>query len=414
MLLLSAAEQSPSVSRVSLIVTGNTRGAIEPCGCSRDRNRGGLARRVAVVKRLKAENPEALLVDAGSQTPDAESVEIVCGILAMTPYDAIGVGAADVGLGDAFFKAAGAHALPLVSAAPEAPGDGSACPSMRFVSKGDVRWAVTSVAGPSSAKQNAPVVDHSALRARLVPLMRATRGKAEVVVVLSDLGCELDRVVFQGGEGASAPDLVVSRGLPDTEAHSGVWLVPGPADADAVVAVSGTRAEGWSDLTVTKFRVGSTDPQDPDARRAVSGYFAAQEQALLLRAAERPADWDTKPYAAAEECRECHPKQHRAWQTTAHAQAVRTLKDDGRLVPECLACHSELYRRSKLFPRDDPAAWNGVECATCHGEGILHAQIGTKGAISRRVAEKTCRGCHEAEHDPGFEYEENVKLVEHG
>jgi len=134
----------------------------------------------------------------------------------------------------------------------------------------------------------------------------------------------------------------------------------------------------------------------------------------LLRAAERPADWDTKPYAAAEECRECHPKQHRAWQATAHAQATRTLKDDGRLVPECLACHSELYRRSKLFPRDDPAAWNGVECATCHGEGILHAQIGTKGAISRRVAEKTCRGCHEAEHDPGFEYEENVKLVEHG
>ena len=367
-----------------------------------------------MVKRLKAENPEALLVDAGSQTPDAESVEIVCGILAMTPYDAIGVGAADVGLGGAFFKAAGAHALPLVSAAPETRGDGSACPSIRFVSRGDVRWAVTSVAGPSSAKQKAPDVDHSALRARLAPIMRAMRGKAEVVVVLSDLGCELDRIVFGGGHGASTPDLVVSRGLREAEEQSGVWFVPGPADADAVVAVSGTRAEGWSDLTVTKFRVGSTDPQDPDARRAVSGYFAAQEQALLLRAAERPADWDTKPYAAAEECRECHPGQYRAWQTTAHAQAVRTLKDNGRLVPECLACHSELYRRSKLFPGDDPAAWNGVECATCHGEGILHAQIGTKGAISRRVAEKTCRGCHEAEHDPGFEYEENVKLVEHG
>jgi predicted CxxxxCH...CXXCH cytochrome family protein len=82
---------------------------------------------------------------------------------------------------------------------------------------------------------------------------------------------------------------------------------------------------------------------------------------------------------------------------------VETLAAKQRLVPECLPCHSEQYRRTGKFV----VGWgqaDGVQCSTCHGEGMVHSLLERKDQIVRDPGEKLCLTCHEAERDSQFQY----------
>lgn len=395
----------------TLILTGNPRGALQSCGCAGQRA-GGLARRVSLIKRLKRTKPEAVLLDAGNQASEAEAAEVILAVLAKCGYNAVAVGRMDVEVGERYVKAAERYRIPLVP--PDREKDTpSHVASFKLVVRAGLRVGVSS-AGPVLGTNGEQRPNSSRpLCTSIEATLKAMAGRADVAVLLTDHGANNEVRVLAAGSEPRLPLIVVCLGLREVVERSGVWFVPAPASGDQVVLLTGRQVDGRLKLTVERIAVTAAEDEDPEARGLIEQYYANRYQEVVIAAALSPPHWDKMASATREECKECHAATVRSVSPHRHGKALLTLKAKERLVPECLTCHSELFRRTKRFHPDDPFAWNGVECATCHGDGILHSQIGTKDTITRKVPEEVCRGCHDKEHDPGFEYEEKLRAIQH-
>ncbi|HQK94791.1 MAG TPA: multiheme c-type cytochrome, partial [Armatimonadota bacterium] len=144
-------------------------------------------------------------------------------------------------------------------------------------------------------------------------------------------------------------------------------------------------------------------------------YYA--EAAPASRPAEAPkdtVDYVMRGWADAETCGTCHPKELEAWKGTAHAKAIATLAQAGRLVDECLACHSEEFRQRKAFDPVRLVPGDGVTCATCHGDGLIHSMTGRVDYIRRTMDAQDCMACHNEERQPaGFDFAASHDKIRH-
>jgi len=58
---------------------------------------------------------------------------------------------------------------------------------------------------------------------------------------------------------------------------------------------------------------------------------------------------------------------------------------------------------------------DGVTCATCHGDGLVHSMTSRTEYIQRDLGEALCVSCHNEERQPsGFEYEKSWAKIAHG
>lgn len=123
------------------------------------------------------------------------------------------------------------------------------------------------------------------------------------------------------------------------------------------------------------------------------------------------------PYIGADGCTTCHGAPHAQWESTPHATAWETLRDDqhGR-DPACVGCHVTGWKEAG-GPRsvDEISAFRGVQCEACHGPGRRHAGAGTAATIQRSPPESLCRTCHDGDRDGGrFDHESYRPQVVHG
>jgi hypothetical protein len=146
---------------------------------------------------------------------------------------------------------------------------------------------------------------------------------------------------------------------------------------------------------------------------AVNAYYSRQARQLLEASLTPEVSWQDMSYESANRCADCHPKEVRLWKESGHGKAAITLKEKDRLVADCLRCHSEMFRRTGKFNTIIPAAWHGVECASCHGDAVLHAALRTKESVTRSPGEAACRRCHDPENDPKFDYTTYLEKIRH-
>src|SRR5438876_8608139 len=113
---LTASRANPGFT---IIVSGDTRGYLEPCGCRRDQA-GGLPGRATVIAGSKL--PDRLVLDAGSLTPGSRPYELLKLRYLMQGmekigYDAVNLGKQEAELDlDTLQAALGGSRLPFVSA----------------------------------------------------------------------------------------------------------------------------------------------------------------------------------------------------------------------------------------------------------------------------------------------------------
>ncbi len=137
-----------------------------------------------------------------------------------------------------------------------------------------------------------------------------------------------------------------------------------------------------------------------------------KEQDVARRVSPTPTG-AASPFAGAAACRGCHPEEGTEWDGSPHAGAFETLRQqrqDGN--PACLECHVTAFGiRGGYLPQGRNPDLGAVQCEACHGPGRNHRG---RGDISLAVAESTCRGCHNHENSPAFEYEKYMrKLGDH-
>ena len=90
------------------------------------------------------------------------------------------------------------------------------------------------------------------------------------------------------------------------------------------------------------------------------------------------------------------------------------MKTGDQYDPECLGCHVTGFGSPAGYGSPCVAAGTrlrDVTCESCHGSGAIHAAYesantgkGDSPHISRSVAEKVCKGCHDTYQSPDFDY----------
>jgi hypothetical protein len=108
-----------------------------------------------------------------------------------------------------------------------------------------------------------------------------------------------------------------------------------------------------------------------------------------------------------EMCSSCHPAAAEFWKKTKHAQAYEALKlAKKEFHLDCVGCHVTGWQKPGGVCRiDETQGRQGVGCESCHGFGMAHISAPSKSNITTQTNAETCRGCHDAENSPHFDFE---------
>lgn len=106
-------------------------------------------------------------------------------------------------------------------------------------------------------------------------------------------------------------------------------------------------------------------------------------------------------------CASCHASATAFFQKTKHAEAFKTLEGKGKgFHLDCVGCHVTGWQKPGGVCRIDKTAGRAeVGCEACHGPGSRHVVSPSGQNIVRVAAEETCRGCHDRENSPHFDFE---------
>lgn len=142
-----------------------------------------------------------------------------------------------------------------------------------------------------------------------------------------------------------------------------------------------------------------------------------QNQLLAQAQAQAQARADRGMYIGARSCEYCHAEISHEWGNSRHAKAIESLISRKKEYdPECLPCHVTGMENKDVVGRfvsmTESPGMAGVQCESCHGPGIRHAQRPEKIKLEK-VTVDTCRQCHTTDTDPGFDYEKDRILGTH-
>jgi predicted CXXCH cytochrome family protein len=396
-----------------LAYTTDTNGYLESCGCT-SRQAGGLARRATVLEGLRQKTIQRgdgwLLVDGGNLADTPARSDAVLGSMRLMGYGAIVAGWQEERLGDAFLRLSDAYQVPLLRqpvTQKNAPGFQSAR-TVRFFRSGNRSVAIMGISADSWQTS----------RARLLAQASKARKQATLVIGIIGMRSEEKQALSKDTELLKMFDVVIGLSASaknDTPPITTTFL---PPTAKGEIGVASLLFQSRTPNTPTLLShrsvpVSDTILPNPHVADLVSAFFQREAEQLNRMSSAPAVDWQQIGYEAPERCGSCHGSAYQAWQRSKHAIAARTLQTKNRLVAQCLTCHSEVFRRTNRFKPDIEAAWHGVACTTCHGDGILHSAVRTRPSVVRNPGEAFCRKCHDAANDPHFEYRSYMKKIRH-
>jgi hypothetical protein len=405
------------------------KGKTSPCGCHIPR--GGFARIAAFLDSTRAAGATVLFVDAGGSFPEVDGRtdlgEFMLRTLADLHAGAVGVAPRDLRYGLAFLRdVVRVHKVPitcanLVNPATHAP----VFPSSLLLDEGGVRVGVFALIGErldlGPARDSLAVLDPDNAATREVAALRA-RG-AQVIVLLAQLGRVGGEDVASAVPGIDA--VVLGHDIPILEhgRRIGGTLASyaGEQGQQLGVVTLALGSDGHvTDGTIDVRGLGPDVREQPVVLASVKAFEEAYNE--RMRAEEHRAqalaasDPDTDPvdhYVGGAVCARCHATEAEQWKTTAHSLAWETLvREKKDATPECIPCHSLGYRQPGGFQdaTHTPDRVN-VQCEDCHGMGTTHSD---EWLARSGLGERTCRGCHNQERDPEFDFATRLPLMVHG
>ncbi len=186
-------------STIRILFTNNSDGKLTDCNCRNDPY-GGLAERVSLVKDYRNRNADMLLFDSGGYlglTDVDRKAPKVFALMNLMGYDAWGAGDQELYRGLAKFMALlGGNREKVVSASIRDRNGGEVFARFRIFTVGSVRIAVTGLAAPETfAFSPKDAIDYTweTPEQTLAVLLPELRKQADYVVVLSQMGYDIDR-----------------------------------------------------------------------------------------------------------------------------------------------------------------------------------------------------------------------------
>lgn len=412
---LNATEMS---KKIRIVYSGDTMGYWQSCGCH-DQRAGGLARRTTAIAQLVKENPNTIIVDSGNLTDLPGKLDVMMSVLAKLKYAAIGLGSGDARLGGEFLSKAKENNLTII--------DASGYKDNRLVpyiikDVGGVKVGIISFGMPLPGSE----VDEADVRKARYGAFKAAREKSDILILMDQAGVAVDDWLTRNAARLGSPDIVItgsnSRGIISERVVEKTKVLPSMYQGKGLGVIDVEITPGQAPKLEFRNVVLNEDyPEDAEVDKLVKeGIISlgaatpSQNQAVSQPnpTITYPDGFQPKPYYSPMLCKVCHAREYEDWAKTKHARALKTLDAGKNLTPDCLPCHSELYRssRSSMAVNDTPS---GVECATCHRASLPHGNERKETVQRAKVDPKLCLDCHTKDRSPAYNEKTYFPMVAH-
>jgi len=359
------------------------------------------------------------MVESGNLSNMPDRVGLVASILSGLRYDAVGVGETDLRTsGEEFFKQTAENKLVVLDASPEPPKS-----TLPYLVKnvGGVKVGIVSFGSAPPDKD----VNEYVRRKALYTAFRAARQGSDILIVLDQANLMNKEWIERNEKRLGAPDIVIGgvmrQALAQEEVVGRTHIVPTSMQGKHVGVVDVEFGAGQEPkFTLQKIALESNVVEDEAISKRVREFMAKLQQVPSYippqpagsQKAVLTGNPNSKPYYHPFLCRTCHIKEYDDWQNTKHAHAVATLASEQRAIPECLKCHSEMFRSLQRVTAA-PQAASGVECATCHVGSLPHGAERKNVTAKAKVDPKLCLECHDKQWSPKYEEKSYMARVSH-
>ena len=275
---------------VTILHTNDTHDHLEAFDTRQTKDVGGVARRATLFKRIKAETPNVLILDAGDVFQGTPLFTFFAGepdyiTMRQAGYDAIAVGNHDLDNGLPNLRKQAAHLAspPLAATLVDARGQ-TIFPAWKLFDRGGVKIAVIGVMGKNAyqaiaekRRTGVSLIEPAVVLKQLIPQVRK---QADVVVVLSHTGHEEEVALAKEVPGID----VIVGGHSHTKVEKPVRVKSPDRETLVTQAFQWGEYVGRVDLEVDNKRVTRMDggllpvsadiPPDPTVAATVAKYAA--------------------------------------------------------------------------------------------------------------------------------------------
>lgn len=407
--------------KIVIIYSGNLNGELEPCGCTKEGDLGGIRRRATMLERLREQHPDLFLISAGGllaidSAADRIKNKYILKGMRKLGYDAIGVQSRDLLFGPELL-----NTEPLPWVASNRTDD--RFKSSRHITRNKTTISFFSWMDPQDKQlktmQAEPITAKQSIE-RLLKDISRTKQKGNLIV----LSTTQTLAEFQKTIGLKNIDILLIKAAheiygPPQQVGPTLVLQPGSR---------GMRLGQVNLLLDNKHRIKSYQHkiielptsilEAADYDRWYEDYNEELKQDYFKRVKIRQATETGKsPYTGAKKCQSCHQAAWQTWQKTRHAHAFPTLqKVNKSFDPNCIGCHTVGFEKAGGFMDEHitPQLMN-VQCESCHGSSGTHVTSNGIKPVENKgwSKEKMCRQCHVGSHSPLFEVNKYWPKIEH-
>ncbi|QDT11215.1 Perchlorate reductase subunit gamma precursor [Planctomycetes bacterium K23_9] len=430
---------------VTLFVTGQQNGYIEPCGCTGlEKQKGGVARRLTFMNQLRDQGWDLLPIDAGNQVRRVgrqASIKISWSTEALKKmqYESVGFGPDDMRL-----PATDLLQLAFADSPEEAMYisanvvlyDESYVPIMKVVQRGKHRVGITNVLDPDALETG---VTTEALIKPAIESAKAALAAMEkdnaTFKVLSFYGKEKDAVELV--KAVPGFDLLIAAGgygeptyRPQAieKSKTQMIVVGNKAMYAGLIGLYSNGPFKYARVPLTH------EFADAQEMRKIMGQY----QDHLKQVGFRELGLDPIPHLSGEKfvgtatCAQCHEDAFDVWSGSMHATATDSIaappEDRGDVPrhfdPECISCHVTGWNPQGYSPY--ASGYESLEaskhllgngCENCHGPGESHSKAerddsgvsdDEKARLRKSMqlplsrAKEHCMKCHDLDNSPDF------------
>lgn len=397
----------PASKPVAIVVSGDQKGYLSPCGCSNPMI-GGIKRRASAVRSL-SQTSRLIVVDngglvAGIKRQDEIKAEAMAEALALMGADAINLGVEEANLGkDMLASIQRLSDNKLISTQLPSPAPLGIKP---YVGKnGYLVGGICMQTGPLekvfsvkllSAEKAASVLLAAAEKRKLKPFL-LLRGSEEDAKAIARKNPKLAAIVFSGAGDPLATPVKVGKTLIITPGESGKYLVTLSSDSKGSYI----------------YQSAALSPEYKDDPTVSGTYFAYLDRIKSEKLLDQWPRVETDEYAGSETCGHCHKRAFNTWKETSHATALESLERVGHdFDPDCVSCHVVgLSSKVGFVSRDKTPLLANVGCESCHGPLAAHAKSPKSKRPSR--PQTSCTSCHDINHSTSFNFETYWSKIAH-
>lgn len=408
-LMLSLVGCSQRLESVSLIVSGDTKGWITPCGCAANQS-GGLARRATLLD-LERKKSDVLYLDAGGSSIGSNEYQTtrlryLLNGLNLAKLDGHNIGGPETQFAPDQLRQLGKQAgIQWVSSnLLDKNGQPIGARYLEFT-RGSLKIAVAGVVDPELVTSD----DWQVSNPTQAILAAFKDCQADVRVVLAyfdekglqELAQSLPEIdyLIGGPTGHALTARKVGNVTLMSSTNKGKFLTR---------AVLRKTANGFEQSEAEIVEVVSKIDEMPSQLKNLYAYYdelkqkdyAASDAGFVDASVVNAAG---QRFSGSSSCAKCHANDDLVWQHSKHSHAWEPLVAKGaHFDPYCQQCHTTGYGQPGGFISvSQTKSIVGVGCENCHGPSQAHVENPKR--KTPFLAKQQCTKCHDHENSPTFE-----------